>query len=123
MASSPALSTRKAMTRISAALKDFAAQKGWKPHEYQILFRNLEQWGRISVFFIVEDFSGLTNKEMWCEVFDYLEKSLNQQGDTGFSVGLSVRQNKQVEEGGMYSIPVGFVSEDELLLNPAGADR
>jgi hypothetical protein len=110
------------MTRISRALKDFAAEKGWKPAEYQILFRNLEQWGRISVFFIAESFSGLTNKEMWSQVFDHLKRSLNEHGDIGFSVGLSVREKKQVAQGGMYSIPVGFVSEEELLLNPAGAD-
>jgi hypothetical protein len=110
------------MSRISKALKDFAAEKGWKPEEYQILFRNLEQWGRISVFFIVESFSGLTNKDMWSQVFDHLERSLKKQGDIGFSVGLSVREKKKVDEGGMHSIPVGFVSEEELLLNPVAVD-
>jgi len=110
------------MTRISKALRDFADTKGWKPDEYEILFRNLEQWGRISVFLIAESFSGLTNKQMWSEVFDHLERSLKQHGDIGFSIGLSVREKKQVEEGGMHSIPVGFVGEEELLLNPAGAD-
>jgi hypothetical protein len=122
MASSPTLRTRTAMTRISKAIKEFAAEKEWKPEEYQILFRNLEQWGRISVFLVAESFSGLTNKDVWNQVFDHLEKSLKQYGDVGFSIGLSVREKRQVEEGGMYSIPTEFVNEEEFLLNPVFAD-
>jgi hypothetical protein len=53
------------MTRISKALKEFAAEKEWKPEEYQILFRNLEQWGRISVFLVADSFSRLTNEDIW----------------------------------------------------------
>jgi len=109
------------MRRISKALKDFAAMKGWKPGDYQILYRNLEQWGRISVFFIAESFSGLSNKDMWIQVIDYLEQSLNQGGDIGFSIGLSVREREQVEHGGMYSIPDGFIDEEELF-HPIEAD-
>jgi hypothetical protein len=110
------------MRRITKILKDFAAQKGWKSEDYQILFRNLEQWGRISVFFVVESFSGLSNREMWTQVFDYLEQSLNQGDDIGFSIGLSVRERRLVEHSGAYSIPDGFVSEEELLLNPTAAE-
>jgi hypothetical protein len=33
-----------------------------------------------------------------------------------------VREEKQVEEGGMYSIPIEFVNEEEFLLNPVFAD-
>jgi hypothetical protein len=110
------------MRKITKALKDFAAKQGWKPEDYQILFRNLEQWGRISVFLIVESFSSLSDKEMWTQVFEHFEQSLNQGGDIGFSIGLSVRERKQVEQGGAYSIPDGFVSEEELLLNPTAAE-
>jgi hypothetical protein len=115
MALSPTLTTRQAMRGITNALKDFAVKRGWKPGDYQILFRNLEQWGRISVFFIVESFSGLSHKEMWMQVFDHLEQSLNQGGDMGFSLGLTVRQRAQVERGGMHSIPDGFVDEEQLF--------
>ena len=122
MACTPTLITRQAMRRITKALKDFAAKKGWEPEDCQILFRNLEEWGRISVFFIVESFSGLYHKEMWIQVVDHLEQSLNQGGGIGLSVGLTVRERKQVEQGGVHSIPAGFVSEEDLFLNPTVAD-
>jgi len=56
-----------------------------------------------------------TLKEMWGRVVDFLDQSLQPDGDIGFSVGLSVRESKQVEEGGMYSIPEGYVEEEHLL--------
>jgi hypothetical protein len=121
MACTPTLITRQAMRRITKALKDFAAKKGWEPEDCQILFRNLEEWGRISVFFIVESFSGLSHKDMWAQVFDYLEQSLNQSGAFGFSVGITVRERQQVEQGGMYSIPDGFMDEEDLF-HPIEAD-
>jgi hypothetical protein len=121
MALSPTLTTRQAMRRISKALKEFAAKKGWQPGDYQILYRNLEEWGRISVFFIAESFSGLSNKEIWAEIVDYLDQSLNQGGDIGFSIGLSVRERAQVERGGAHSIPNGFMDEEELF-HPIEAD-
>ena len=66
----------------------------------------LEDWGRISVYFIVKEFGGLSEQEMWERVWDYLEEvARSRNGDIGFSVGLSVRDRKQVDQGGIYSIP------------------
>jgi hypothetical protein len=121
MATVTTLRTTNALRRISAALRDFAKHEGWQPDEYQILFRVLENWGRISALLVVKDFGGLTEKEMWGRVVDHLDQSLKPGGDIGFSIGLSVRERKQVEQGGMYAIPEGYV-EEELLLNPAGRD-
>jgi hypothetical protein len=120
MAISTTFTTRTALKRLTKALKEFAREQGWKVGEYQILFRVLEDWGRITMLFVVKDFGGQSEREMWGRVFDYLEKSLKPGGDIGFSIGLSVRTQEQVDRGGMYAIPEGYV-EEELLLG-AGAD-
>jgi hypothetical protein len=120
MATSTTLRTRTVLRRIARALKEFAADQGWQPGEYQIFFRVLEDWGRISIFFIVKEFGAQSEKEMWVRVWDFLQKSLKQDGDTGFSVGLSVRDRQQVEQGGMYSIPEGYVEEDLLVGSSVG---
>ena len=122
MASSPTLRTKTALARIVDALKHFAKDRGWEPDDYEIQFRVSEQWGRISVMLIAEDFGGLSNREMWNQLFDYVEKELNQGPDIGFSLGLSVREKKQVEQGGPYSIPLGYVDYKELLLIPSASD-
>ena len=121
MATITALRTVNALRRIAEALRNFAKLQRWQPDEYEILFRVLEDWGRISVLLIVKDFGTLTEKEMWLQVWNHLEESLKNGGDIGFSVGLSVRDSKQLEHGGMYAVPEGYV-EEELLLNPAGND-
>jgi hypothetical protein len=102
------------------ALNDFARQQGWKPDEYQVLFRVLEDWGRISVMLIARDFAGLSNREMWDRVVDHLEMSLKSGGDIGFSLGVSVRTQEQVDLGGTYTIPEGYV-EPELLIGSNAA--
>jgi hypothetical protein len=120
VATSTTLRTRTLVRRIANALKDFAVGQGWQPGEYQILFRVLEDWGRISVFFIVKEFGNLSENEMWVRVWDHLEKSLG--SDMGYSVGLSVRNWAQMNQGGMYSIPEGYVDVQELLMDAALAD-
>jgi hypothetical protein len=115
MVTIPTLKTRTALTRITNALRAFAKARGWQPGQYQILFRVLEEWGRISFVLIAEDFGGLSNREMWDLVFDHLEASLNQGSDIGFSLGFSVREKKQVEQGGMYTIPEEYVPVEQLL--------
>lgn len=115
MATSRTLRTRTALRRIVSSLKDFATEQGWQPGEYQILFRVLEDWGRISILFIVKEYGGLSEKEMWARVRGFLETSLKQDGDIGFSFGLSVRDRQQVEQGGMYSIPEGYIEHDLLV--------
>ena len=59
--------------------------------------------------------------KVWVRVTDYLEHSMKQQGDIGFSIGLSVHTFDQVAKGGRNSIPEGYV-EEEILLGP-GADE
>jgi len=115
MAASPTLKTSTALTRIAKALREFAKERGWQPGHYRILFRVLEQWGRINVLFIADDFGGRSNQEMWDQVFQHLEKALNHGSDRGFSLGLSVREKKQVEQGGMYAIPEDYEDAEELL--------
>jgi hypothetical protein len=120
MALTTTMRTRVELRRIAKALREFASGQGWKPGEYQILFRVLEDWGRISILFIVKEFGNLSEKEMWVRVWDHLEKSLEQDGDIGFSVGLSVRERQQVAQGGMYSIPDSYVEEDLLVGSSPG---
>jgi hypothetical protein len=120
MALSPTL--RSALTRISTALNDFASQRGWKPGEYKVLIHVSQKWGRIRVFFIVKDFEGLSEQDMWAQVWDHLEKTLESGPDLVYSVGLSVRSWDQVKQGGMYSIPLGYVDEEELLTTTASAN-
>jgi hypothetical protein len=113
--------TRRVLRRISAALKDFAKHEGWTPGAYQVFFRVLEDWGRISVLFVAPDFKGLSEREMWDRVTGHAEKSLKQEGEIGFSLGVSVRTQEQVDRDGDHSIPDGYV-EEELLIGPgAGA--
>ncbi len=89
--------------------------QGWQPGDYQILFRILEEWGQVSVLLIVKDFGGSSEKDLWMRVWNHLEKSLKEGGDTGFSVALSLAERGQVEQGGVYSIPEGFVEEEHLM--------
>lgn len=118
MALGTTIRTRTALRRISAALKDFAKEQGWGPDDYKIFFRVASQdWGRITIFFIVKDFGGLSRNEMWVRVTDYLEHSLQRGGDIGFSIGLSVRTFDQVAQGRSNSVPDGYV-EEEILLGP-----
>jgi hypothetical protein len=111
-----------ALKRIADALDRFAAEQGWKPDEYQILFRVSHGWGRIRVFFIVKDFGNLSRQEAWVRIWDYLENSFKNGPDIGYSVGLSVRDRSQVNQGGAYSIPPGYVDHKELLLIPSASD-
>jgi hypothetical protein len=106
---------RSALTRISKALNEFASETGWKAGEYKILFAVNQKWGRIRVFFVVKDFEGLSEQDMWGRVWDHLEKSLKSGPDIGYSVGLSVHSWDQVKQGGTYSIPPDYVDEEELL--------
>jgi hypothetical protein len=110
------------ITRITAALTDFASQQGWKPNEYQILFYPSSRWGRIRVFFIVKDFGGLSRQDMWGRVSDYLETELAKGPDIGYSLGLSVRDWSQVNQGGAYSIPLGYIDHRELIMTPSVVD-
>jgi hypothetical protein len=113
---------KSAIKRIADALANFASQHGWKPDEYQILFYRSGRWGRIRVFFIAKDFGGLSRQEMWSRVSDYLDKELASGPDIGYSLGLSVRDWSQVNQGGAYSIPLGYIDNRELLMTPSVAD-
>jgi hypothetical protein len=115
MVSRPALSTRTAVARIATALAEFAKEQGWKKDQYHLLFRVLEDWGRITVMLVADDFGGCSDREMWDQVYDYLENALKKDGDIGFSLGLSVREKARVEQGGMYSIPESYVDVEDLL--------
>jgi hypothetical protein len=110
---------KSAVKRIADALTAFASQQGWCPSEYQILFYRSSRWGRIRVFFITKDFGGLSRQEMWSRVSEYLEQELAKGPDIGYSVGLSVRDWSQVNQGGSYSIPAGYIDHKELLLTPS----
>jgi hypothetical protein len=107
---------RSALTRISKALNEFASETGWKSGEYRILFAlNQKKWGLIRVFFVVKDFEGLSEQDMWGRVWDNLEKSLKSGPDIGYSIGLSVHTWDQVKEGGIYSIPDDYADEEEFV--------
>lgn len=114
MALGPTL--RSTLTRIAKAIHEFASQTGWKAAEYKILFAlNQKNWGLIRVFFVVKDFEGSSERDMWGRVWDHLEKSLKSGPEIGYSIGLSVHSWDQVKEGGIYSIPLNYVEEEELL--------
>jgi len=120
MALDPALRTK--LTSIARALKDFASEQGWGPGEYKILFRVIKTWGKISVYFIVKDFGGLSEREMFERAWDHLKRSLALAADPGYSVGLSVHDWEQVNQGGIYSIPKSYIDEEELLPSRRLAD-
>jgi hypothetical protein len=103
------------MHRTAEALVDFAKEQGWTKDQYQILFRLLEDWGHIRVMLVVDDFGGRSEQVMWSLVHDNLEESLKRDGGIGFSLGLSVREKRQVEKGGIYAIPDTFVEDADLL--------
>jgi hypothetical protein len=113
MALGPALRTK--LTSIAKALKNFASEQGWGPGEYKILFRVLEKWGKINVYFIVKDFAGSSERDMWERAWNHLQTSLASDADSGYSVGLSVHDWDQVNQGGIYSIPKSYIEEEELL--------
>jgi hypothetical protein len=113
---------KSAVKRIGDALTDFASQQGWTPDEFRILFYRNARWGRIRVFFILKDFGGLAPQETWVRVFDHLRKELAKGPDIGYSVGLSVHDWNQVNQGGSYSVPPGFIDYSELLLTPSVTD-
>jgi hypothetical protein len=115
MAIGTTLRTSAALKRIVEVLKDFSTAQNWKPGDYRILFDVLEEWGRIRIMLIAEDFGGRSNQEVWDALYDHLEKTLHRGDDVGFSLGFSVRERKQVEKGGMYSVPERYVDAEDLL--------
>lgn len=115
MATRTTLTTKSAVRRIAKALASFAQQRGWSEDQYQLFFRVLEEWGRITVMLVAEDFDGRSDREMWDLVHDFLLESLKEDGDLGFSLGLSVREKSQVERGGIYAIPETYVEVADLL--------
>ena len=52
---------------------------------------------------------------MWERVWNYLKRSLASETAVGYSVGLSVHDWEQVNQGGTHSIPKSYVDEEELL--------
>jgi hypothetical protein len=115
MVARPTLRTKAVIRRTAEALAEFAKEQGWKKDQYQLLFHLQEEWGRITVMLVAEDFGGRSDREMWDLVYDYLQRSLKQEGDIGFSLGLAVREKSQVEKGGLYSIPDTYVEVADLL--------
>jgi hypothetical protein len=109
------LTTKVAVRRIAKALMEFAKEQGWRKDQYELLFHVQEDWGRITLMLVAEDFGGRSDREMWDLVHNYLERSLKQEGDIGFSLGLAVREKSQVERGGLYSIPDIYVEVADLL--------
>jgi hypothetical protein len=110
------------LTLIADALTAFAVEQGWNSNEYRILFHVNPRWGRIRVFFIAKDFGGASSQEIWTRVWDSIEKSLNSGPEIGYSIGLSVRDWDQVNQGGAYSIPPGYIDYKDLLLIPSVTD-
>src|SRR5262249_28719246 len=115
MVTRPTLTTKAAVRGIAKALMEFAKEQGWRHDQYELLCAVQEDWGRITVMLVAEDFGGRSDREMWDLVYNYLERSLKQEGDIGFSVGLAVREKSQVERGGLYSIPDTYVEVADLL--------
>ena len=113
---------RSALTSISKSLNGLASEAGWNTDEYKILFAVNREWGRIRVFFIVKDFEGMSERDMWGRVWDHLEKSLKSGPDIGYSIGLSVHSWDQVKQGGIYSIPPDYVDSEELLATATATD-
>ena len=107
--------TSAALERIVEVVKDFAKKQNWKSGEYEIWFRVLEDWGRISFILVADDLGSRSNHFVWNELFDHLENKLFSGSDIGFSLGFSVRKKEEVEQGAMHSIPEGYVRAEELL--------
>src|SRR5438045_5378868 len=111
-----------ALVRIADALTAYAAEQGWKPNEYRILFRPSQRWGRIRVLFIAKDFAGFSSQEMWARVWDAIEKELNPGPGIGYSVGLVVLDWNEVNQRGASAIPPGYIDSKELLVIPSVTD-
>lgn len=111
-----------ALMRIADALTAYAAEQGWGPTEYRILFRPSQRWGRIRVLFVAKDFGGSSSHEMWVRAWDAIEKALNSGPDIGYSVGLVVRDWNEVTQRGAHSIPPGYIDYQELRLIPSVTD-
>jgi hypothetical protein len=110
------LTTRTVLAKIAKVLKEFAEkEEGLGPDQYQILFRVLEDWGEISVVLVLDDFKGLSEREMWDKVHKYLQEALTNEGGVGYALGLTVREKRQVERGGIYAIPESYVEAADLL--------
>src|SRR5436309_10250350 len=105
-----------ALVRIADALTTYAADQGWKPNEYRILFRRSQRWGRIRVLFLAKDFAGSSSHEMWARVWDAIEKELNSGPGIGYSVGLVVLDGNEVKQRGASAIPPGYLDSKEVLL-------
>lgn len=109
------LRTKDVVRRIANAVVKLAKAQGWRKDQYEILFRLQEEWGRITIMLVVDSFGGRSEREMWDLIFDFLQRSLQQQGDIGFSLGLIVREKSQVQRGGSYAIPDSYVEVADLL--------
>lgn len=120
MAMSTALRTRTAPRAIASALGDFATSKGWQRSDYQLFFHVLEDWGRVTILLVAQDFGGLSENDMHARVWNHLGAALKQEGDIGFSIGLLVRTWDEVNRGPADSIPEGYVEEELLLGSCAG---
>jgi hypothetical protein len=115
MALRPAL--KKAVERIARALKDYASQKGWGPDDYRIYILANEEWGRIKITFVGKDFGTLDNYGKWAEVHDFLDRELAGEPGIGYTIGLSVRDSRQVEEGGIYAIGPAYTEISDYLVS------
>lgn len=112
---------KETITRITKALMAFAAKQGWGPGDYRILFNPYSQWAKIRVMFIVKDFAGGGEQEMWNRIDDLIRETLSPMPEPRLRIGLLVRSQAQVAEGGIYRIHEDFIDQQDLLLMPAFA--
>jgi hypothetical protein len=118
MVTSPTINrtTKAVLARIAKALVEFAKKQGWTKNQFEVLFHVMEDWWRIRVMLVVDDFGDRSEREMWDQVHEYLKDSLDRDGGIEpFSLGLSVREKSQVERGGIYTIPDTYVEAADLL--------
>ena len=54
--------TQAALARIARALVEFAKVQGWRKGQYQVLFRVSEEWARITVMLVADDFGGRSER-------------------------------------------------------------
>ncbi len=109
MALSPTLRTRQAMRRITKISQGFCSdRKAGNPRiiKFCSAISNNGDESAFSSSSKVSPDCQIEKCGLKCSII--LNKSLNQGGDIGFSIGLSVRERRQVEQGGAVFDPRRF---------------
>lgn len=117
MVTVPTIRTKTILKELVEAVNDFAKARNWRPGDYSMFVRVQEDWLNINFILVVPDLGGQTPEAVWNELDDHLEEIRKELAETGFYIGYLVRDRKQVEHGGIDSVPRSHVDIEDLLPN------